>query len=79
MGCSMADHMRAELVADALAMAAAARGGATNGNIFHEDCGSEYRSRGHRTLIDRLGMRQSIGRTGVVLRQRRGPIGLVVT
>jgi len=33
----MADHMRTELVADALCMAAGVRGGATAGIIFHGD------------------------------------------
>ncbi len=33
LGCSMADHMRTELVSDALTMAAGARGGATAGII----------------------------------------------
>jgi transposase InsO family protein len=35
LGYSMADHMRTELVADALTMAAGLRGGATAGTIFH--------------------------------------------
>ena len=65
LGYSMADHMRTELVADALTMAAAARGGATDGIIFHGDRGSQYLSGEYRALIDRLGMRQSVGRTGV--------------
>jgi transposase InsO family protein len=42
LGYSMADHMRTELVVDALRMAAAARGGATDGIIFHGDRGSQY-------------------------------------
>ncbi len=41
LGYSMADHMRTELVADALTMAAGARGGATEGIIFHGDRGSQ--------------------------------------
>jgi transposase InsO family protein len=41
LGYSMADHMRTELVAAALAMAAGARGGATAGIIFHGDRGSQ--------------------------------------
>ena len=35
LGYSMAEHMRTELVTDALTMAAGARGGATGGIIFH--------------------------------------------
>ena len=65
LGYSMADHMRTELVADALTMAAAARGGATAGIIFHADRGSQYLSGEYRGLVERLGMRQSVGRTGV--------------
>lgn len=41
LGWSMATHMRAELVIDALKMAVAARGGAVGGVIFHADRGSQ--------------------------------------
>jgi transposase InsO family protein len=40
LGYSMAEHMRTELVADALTMAAGLRAGATAGTIFHSDRGS---------------------------------------
>jgi putative transposase len=65
LGYSMADHMRTELVADALTMAAGVRGGATGGIIFHGDRGSQYLSDDYRKLIADLGMAQSVGRTGV--------------
>lgn len=65
LGYSMAEHMRTELVADALTMAAGARGGATAGIIFHGDRGSQYLSGDYRQLVVDLGMRQSVGRTGV--------------
>ena len=65
LGYSMADHMRTELVADALTMAAGARAGDTEGIIFHGDRGSQYVSEQYRDLIAELGMRQSVGRTGV--------------
>jgi hypothetical protein len=39
----MADHMRTSLVADALRMAAGARGGATAGIVFHGDRGNTSR------------------------------------
>jgi putative transposase len=65
LGYSMADHMRTELVADALCMAAGARGGVTEGIIFHGDRGSQYMSGEYRDLIAELGMVQSVGRTGV--------------
>ena len=65
LGYSMADHMRTELVADALTMAAGARGGVTGGIIFHGDRGSQYLSDGYRQLVTDLAMVQSVGRTGV--------------
>jgi transposase InsO family protein len=65
LGYSMADHMRTELVADALTMAAGARGGATAEIIFHGDRGSQYLSGDYRQLIGDLKMFQSVGRTGV--------------
>lgn len=65
LGYSMADHMRTELVADALTMAAGVRAGATAGIIFHGDRGSQYLSGDYRQLVIDLGMVQSVGRTGV--------------
>ncbi len=65
LGYSMAEHMRTELVADALDMAAAARGGETAGVIFHGDRGSQYMSSDYRQQLDDLDMVQSVGRTGV--------------
>ena len=65
LGYSMAGHMRTELVAGALKMAAANRGGATAGVIFHGDRGCQYMSGEYRQLVTDLGMRQSVGRTGV--------------
>ena len=65
LGYSMADHMRTELVADALTMAAGARGGVTGGIVFHGDRGSQYLSGEYRQLVADLGMLQSVGRTGV--------------
>jgi putative transposase len=65
LGYAMADHMRTELVADALEMAAATRGDQVGGIIFHGDRGSQYLSGEYQRLIARLEMRQSVGRTGV--------------
>jgi transposase InsO family protein len=65
LGYSMAEHMRTELVADALTMAAGTRGGNTAGIIFHGDRGSQYMSGDYRKLIAELEMVQSVGRTGV--------------
>lgn len=64
-GYSMADHMRTELVAAALDMAVAARGGAVRGIIAHADRGSQYMSNDYRCKITGLGMIQSVGRTGI--------------
>ena len=65
LGYSMACHMRTELVTSALDMAVAARGGNIDGVIFHGDRGSQYMSAGYRDRLAELGMRQSVGRTGV--------------
>jgi len=65
LGYSMADHMRTELVSDALNMAVATRGGHVKGVIFHGDRGSQYMSGDYRKLVVGHGMVQSVGRTGV--------------
>jgi transposase InsO family protein len=65
LGYSMAEHMRTELVADALEMAAATRGDQTAGVIFHGDRGSQYMSSDYRHQLADLDMIQSVGRTGV--------------
>ena len=65
LGYSMAAHMRTELVTDALDMAVAARGERVENVIFHGDRGSQYLSETYRTRLAELGMRQSVGRTGV--------------
>ncbi|MGW0963452.1 IS3 family transposase [Streptomyces gelaticus] len=62
-GYSMADHHRADLVVDALKMAAG-RGRLRRGCIAHSDRGSEYTSIQFRFEIGKLGLRQSCGRTG---------------
>jgi len=67
LGYSMADHMRTELVLDALAMAVAARGGdqAVAGVIAHADRGSQYTSNDYIDYCQDRQMRPSVGRTGV--------------
>lgn len=65
LGYAMANHMRTDLVADALEMAAATRGGDTTGIVFHSDRGAQYLSDQYRTLLHELGMVQSVGRTGI--------------
>jgi putative transposase len=63
-GFSIADHMRTELVADALKNAAATTVIAPDA-IWHSDRGSVYTSADFRALVTSLGMRSSMGRTGV--------------
>ncbi|MFF4660711.1 IS3 family transposase [Streptomyces sp. NPDC001381] len=62
-GYSMADHHRVSLVVDALTMAAG-RGRLQTGWIVHSDRGAEYTSDELRREISRMGLRQSMGRTG---------------
>jgi len=57
----------AELAQAALNMAAAARGGDIEGVIFHTDRGSQYTSRDFSEACRRLGVTQSMGRTGSAL------------
>lgn len=65
LGYSMGDHMRTELVADALDMAVGTRDGRVTNVIFHSDRGSQYLSHDYRQHLVDLEMRQSVGRTGV--------------
>jgi transposase InsO family protein len=64
-GWSVAAHMRTQLVADALAMAVATRGGHVDRVVFHSDRGSQYTSAGFGQLCEQLGVVQSMGATGV--------------
>ena len=63
-GWSIADHMRTDLVADALTNATRTTR-VEVGAIFHSDRGSVYTSASFRALVTGLGMRSSMGRTGV--------------
>jgi putative transposase len=67
LGYSMADHMRTELVLDALIMAVAARGGdhAVAGVKAHADRGSQYTSNDYIDFCHARQLRPSVGRTGV--------------
>jgi transposase InsO family protein len=62
-GWSIADHMRTELVADALEAAAALRGG-LDGAVFHTDHGAQYTSAEFALLCEELGVTQSMGAVG---------------
>ncbi len=63
-GWSIKDHMRSELVTDALKNAAATTL-IEEDAVFHSDHGSVYTSNDYRKLVKALGMRSSMGRTGV--------------
>jgi putative transposase len=65
LGYSMADHMRTELVLDALGMAVTARGGTVAGTIAHADRGSQYTSNDYLEFCQQHQLRPSVGRTGV--------------
>jgi transposase InsO family protein len=62
-GWSIADHMRIELVEDALKAAVATRGSLT-GAIFHSDHGSVYTSKDYAKLCKDLGVIPSMGAVG---------------
>ena len=61
-GYAMADHMRTELVLDAMAMAM--RNGRLQADcIMHSDRGTQYTSSEYREKLVELGLRHSVGRT----------------
>ncbi len=62
-GYALADHMRADLVIDALAMAARNYSLADQA-IFHSDRGTQYTSGAFAAATATLGIRRSVGRTG---------------
>lgn len=63
-GYAMAEHMRTELVTDALEMAARNHD-LQPGCITHSDRGAQYTSAEYSAKLDELGLRQSLGRTGI--------------
>jgi putative transposase len=63
LGYAMADHMRAELVCDAMNMAAAALP-LPDKAIFHSDRGSQYTSELFTATCNDLGVTRSMGRVG---------------
>ena len=65
LGYSMADHMRTELVLDALGMAIAARDGVA-GVIAHADRGSQYTSNDYLDFCQTHQLRPSVGRVAKV-------------
>ena len=62
-GWSIADHMRTDLVIDALSAAAGARGSLA-GAIFHSDHGSVYTAKAYAAACAAAGVTQSMGAVG---------------
>ncbi len=63
-GWSIADHMRTELITDALDMALKTRQ-PPPGVIFHSDRGSQYTARSFREFCTTNNVRPSVGKTGI--------------
>ena len=64
LGWTLADHMRAEIVEEALRDAALTRQFSCVGTIFHTDRGSQFTDAGVASLCEQLGIVRSMGRTG---------------
>ncbi|MFE7623021.1 IS3 family transposase [Streptomyces sp. NPDC057509] len=62
-GWAAADHLRTDLVADALTSACRQRR-PTHPVIFHSDCGCQYTSQQFLSLAAQFGVRLPVGRTG---------------
>ena len=62
-GWAVAEHMRTDLIVDALSAARDARGSLA-GAIFHSDHGAQYTSKAFAALCDQLGVTQSMGAVG---------------
>jgi transposase InsO family protein len=63
-GYAMAEHMRADLVIEAVQMAAR-NYQLGEGAIFDSDRGTQYSSEAFATTTEALGIRRSVGRTGI--------------
>ncbi|TQC43211.1 IS3 family transposase [Rhodococcus opacus] len=63
-GWSIADHMRTDLVTDAIEMAVRTRGDDVGGVIFHSDRGTQYTAAAFVDVCRRHGIQQSRGRVG---------------
>jgi transposase InsO family protein len=62
-GWAIAEHMRTDLITDALSAARHSRGSLA-GAIFHSDHGAQYTSKAFAALCDQLGVTQSMGAVG---------------
>lgn len=65
LGWCIADHMRTDLVESAVRSAVAMRGREVTGTILHADRGTQYTSGQMADTAKELGLRLSVGRTGV--------------
>lgn len=65
LGWKVADHMRADLVADCLIDAVNVRGGYCGGVIFHSDRGTQYTSTLVADTAVGLGLVRSMGEAGI--------------
>jgi len=64
LGFAVADHMRTEIVLDALGQAVATRFGQLAGTVFHTDRGSQFNDAKVVALCDGAGLVRSMGATG---------------
>ena len=64
-GYALADHMRTELITDALKMTTRNIPIRKEATIFHSDRGSQYMSHEFKEYCDQIGVRRSVGRTGI--------------
>ena len=64
LGYALADHMRTELVLDALRQAVHSRSGSVKGTIFHTDRGSQFNDYRVVAMCEKVGLARSMGRTG---------------
>jgi len=64
LGYALADHMRTEIVLEALSGASATRLGKCRGTIFHTDRGSQFSDRKVEQLCKAAGIVRSMGATG---------------
>ena len=65
LGYSIAEHIGAEMVTDAIDAAVDARGGRCRGTILHSDRGGEYTAHLTAKACFRYGLRRSMGATGI--------------
>ena len=64
LGFSVADHMRTEIVLDALAQSTKTRCGQVAGTVFHTDRGSQFSDGRVVAFCERVGLVRSMGATG---------------